>query len=197
VLGGNGSLFLDKNFSCSDHNFVFCAADESTTCYVYYYLKYNWTKVLNLFHGSTIDHIGKENLCDLGIPVPADINSINLDINLLKICSKSLQSIQILYDDKKKYICELINLLTTACEKFVDYDEYNIMDLIKMKSGSFNSKDMITNGMYPFYNASVNNLVGTINEYCFDGDKYILFIKVDEIVKTMYQIDMHSYYHFM
>jgi hypothetical protein len=59
----------------------------------------------------------------------------------------------------------------------IDYDEYNIMDIITMKDGKYNSKDMVDNGIYPFYNASVNNPVGYINTCCFEENEYILFVK--------------------
>jgi hypothetical protein len=68
-------------------------------------------------------------------------------------------------------------MLTTFGKNGVDWDEYNIMNLIVMKDGKFNSQDMVENGKYPFYNASVKNPVGNINEYCFEDEKYILFVK--------------------
>ena len=62
-------------------------------------------------------------------------------------------------------------------EKDIDYDEYKLGEVIKMKCGNVNSSDITNTGEYPFYNAGLNNPIGTHNNYSFDGDEYLIFIK--------------------
>ena len=125
--GGKGSLFLDDNFSCSADNFVCTTVNDETTTYLYYYIKNNWEKFINkLFNGSTLGHINKENLNKYEIPIPEDINTVKLYLDVLNPCNESLQSLQ---SQKEKSICGLIKLLTTMGEKGVDYDEYKLGDV--------------------------------------------------------------------
>jgi len=145
--GGRGSLFLDKSFSCSDHNFVFCAINESVTCYVYYYLKCNWNKVLNLFHGSTIGHLGKEDLCNLEIPIPEDINVIKIYLDCLNPCSEEIMSLKIQCHRSEKSICGIIKMSTTMGINGIDYDEYVLSDVCSIKAGPYIKKYEL--GIYP------------------------------------------------
>jgi hypothetical protein len=50
---------------------------------------------------------------------------------------------QTLQTQKEKSICGMIKMLTSFGKNGVEWDEYNIMDLIKMKDGKFNSQDII------------------------------------------------------
>ncbi len=89
---------------------------------------------------------------------------------------KILETTQLI-PEKEKAICDKIKQLTEKGEEELDWNEYELGKICDFKSGKFNTKNMSKSGDYPFYNASVNNPIGKHNEYCFDGDKYILFIK--------------------
>jgi restriction endonuclease S subunit len=176
--GGKCSLFLDKDFACSADNFVCITESEELTTYIYYYIKTNWNNFLNkLLSGSTLGHISKERLNEYEIPIPNDISTVKLYLDYLNPANESLQSLQSLQSQKERAICGLIKMLTSFGKDGVDWDEYRLGDIITLKAGKFNTKNMSNTGEYPFFNASINNPIGTHNEYCFDGDKYILFIK--------------------
>jgi hypothetical protein len=176
--GGKGSLFIDTDFSCSADNFVCQTDDENLTWYIYYYLKHNWDKfIYKMFNGSTLGHVNKENLNNYDIPIPESIETIKLYLDYLGPANQTLQTLQTLQTQKEASICGKIKLLTMMGTEGVDYDEYKLGDIITTKPGKFNTKNMSNTGEYPFYNASVNNPIGTHNEYCFDGGKYLLFIK--------------------
>jgi hypothetical protein len=176
--GGKGCIFLDSVFSASDHMFILQGDNNDITTYIYYYLKYDWDNLLKkCFNGSTLGNISKETLNNYEIPIPEDIETIKIYLDYLGPANECLQTLQTLQTQKERSICGKIKLLTMMGKRDIDYDEFKLIDLINMKDGKFNSKDMIENGKYPFYNASVNNPAGTINDYCFDGDKYILFVK--------------------
>jgi type I restriction-modification system DNA methylase subunit len=64
--GGNGSLFIDNEFSCSTDNLVAFGKKNIETEYIYYYIKNYWTEFIKFnFNGSTMGHIKKENLINI------------------------------------------------------------------------------------------------------------------------------------
>jgi type I restriction-modification system DNA methylase subunit len=172
--GGRGSLFMDKMFSCSADNIICVTENQYYTMYIYYYIKYNWTDYVDkMFTGSTLGHVNKENLLNYKLSIPNDINLIKPQLDELYELHQRIGQIGNEIPELEKNICKIIGKLTIGD----NYDEYKLGDVIIMKSGQFNTKDMTNTGEYPFYNASVNNPIGTINQYCFDENKYILFIK--------------------
>jgi restriction endonuclease S subunit len=176
--GGKGCIYLDNIFSVSDHMFVLNSDKDELTTYVYYYLKEDWDNLLKkCFNGSTLGNISKETLNNYEIPIPESLDTVKLYLDYLNPANESLQSLQSLQSQKERAICGLIKMLTNFGKDGVEWDEYRLGDIITLKAGKFNTKNMSNTGEYPFYNASINNPIGTHNEYCFDGDKYILFIK--------------------
>jgi len=153
--------------------------NEYVKIYVYYYWVYTKLGEYIQFkaNGSIQQNISKENLKNLEIPIPTDISTIKLYLDYLNPANESLQSLQSLQSQKERTICGLIKMLTSFGKNGVEWDEYRLGDIITLKAGKFNTKNMSNTGEYPFYNASINNPIGTHNEYCFDGEKYILFIK--------------------
>jgi restriction endonuclease S subunit len=65
--GGNGSLFIDKNFSCSADNFII-RITKANCKYIYYYLKINFNKLYELYKGGGLKHLSQSNLKDFQIP---------------------------------------------------------------------------------------------------------------------------------
>ena len=176
--GGKGCIYLDDTFSASDHMFILYSDNDDLTTYIYYYLRSNWNQLLEkCYNGSTLGNINKESLNNYQIPIPISIDTIKLYLDYLSPANQTLQTLQTLQTQKEASICGKIKLLTIMGNAGVDYDEYKLGDIITTKPGKFNTKNMTDTGEYPFYNASINNPIGTHNEYCFDGDKYILFIK--------------------
>ena len=173
--GGNGSLFLDDNFSCSADNFVCKTNDANLTTYIYYYVKQNWEAfIYKLFNGSTLGHINKENLGKYEIPIPDDMSILEDYLSYLGPANKVLQTLQTLQKEKEEEICGKIRVL---CHKPEYSTEHRLGDVCQFKDGKYNSKDMTNTGEYPFYNASVDNPKGTHNECCFNNIEQILFVK--------------------
>jgi type I restriction-modification system DNA methylase subunit len=65
--GGNGSVFIDKNFSCSADNFLF-QSKNMINKFIYYYLKLNFKDFYELYHGSGLKHLNQENFYKYKIP---------------------------------------------------------------------------------------------------------------------------------
>lgn len=175
---GNGCIFLDDTFSTLLTNHVIKSNNDSITTYIYYYLKYNWEIFFNkCYRGSTVKNTSDDEIKKFEIPIPEDINTIKIYLDYLNPANVTLQTLQTLQTQKEKSICGLIKMLTMFGKDGIEWDEYRLGDIISLKAGKFNTKNMTNTGEYPFYNAGINNPIGTHNEYCFEGEKYILFIK--------------------
>ena len=176
--GGVGSLFIDTKFTCSSDNFVITTDNIYKTLYIYDYIKNNWDSFIDkMFGGSTLGHINKERLNNLEIPFPVDINKLKPQLDKIYNLHQQISTNTELIPQKEKDVMDLIKKLTEEGKNGIDYEEHKLGDIITCNSGKFNTKDMVKNGTYPFYNASVNNPVGFINNACFVEDKQLLFIK--------------------
>jgi type I restriction-modification system DNA methylase subunit len=65
--GGVANIKIDRNFSCSDHNYIINSNDKY---YLYYLLSSNIYLLENGFKGSTLKNLSKKYLEELEIPIP-------------------------------------------------------------------------------------------------------------------------------
>lgn len=69
--GGNSSIFINKQFSVSDHNFVFSSNNpELLNKYIYNFYKINFCLIQYGLKGQGLKNISKQYLKELKIPVP-------------------------------------------------------------------------------------------------------------------------------
>jgi len=69
--GGNANIKYSSRFSCSTDNFVLKPNSEVLTKYIHYYLYINIEILQNGFIGAGLQHISKEYLNKLKIPIPS------------------------------------------------------------------------------------------------------------------------------
>ena len=69
--GGNANIKYDNKFSCSTDNFVIKIDNKISTKYVYYYLFINIDILQKGFIGVGLQHISKEYLKSIKIPIPS------------------------------------------------------------------------------------------------------------------------------
>lgn len=150
--GGNGSLFIDTNFSCSGDNIVCNIDNKLMTQYVYFYIKNNWNEfIFRMFNGSTIGHIGVEKLKTFKIPIPQDINKLQPQLDTLYELHLRISTMTQDIPDKEKHICGLIKRLTDEGKKGVDYDQDKLGKLCEINYGTRITKNNNTNGEFPVY----------------------------------------------
>jgi len=172
---GNGCLFLDDTYSTLVTNHVLKINNRLLTYYIYNYLKQYWSNFFDrTYKGSTVKNTSNDTIGEYEVPIPLDINSLKTQLESLYNLHLQISNITQSIPDKEKHICGLIKRLIDEGKKGVDYDEYKLGDISKLQSGKYYTKDMTNTGEYPFYNACENNPLGTHNEYCFDGSKYII-----------------------
>jgi type I restriction enzyme S subunit len=168
--GGVANIKIDKNFSCSADNILIKSNSNS---YIYYLLLGNIKLLSDGFNGSTIKHLSKDYLKELEIPIPKSeelieywVNKISTPYNLKQEKEKRLKEVENEIQMKIKDIQE-----NQKC------DEVKFADIFNIKTGKLNSKDIIKNGKYPYYNSSINNPIGKTNKVSFTGKKYIIMIR--------------------
>jgi type I restriction-modification system DNA methylase subunit/restriction endonuclease S subunit len=172
--GGNANIKYNNKFSCSTDNFIIKINTEQLTKYIYYYLSINIKVLQDGFIGVGLQHISKEYLQNIKIPIP----SLECQKDKVKyldfIYEKSIKT----SNDK---IVELKMMKEFCLNNQIKYGknvEKKLSDLCdKIVSGKFNSKDSNLIGKYPFYTNKANNPDGFCDNYCFDYDKYFILIK--------------------
>ena len=176
--GGNGSLFIDKNFNCSTDNFIIKFNTDLLTKYKYYILKSNWYILTNSMHGSTIKHITKDMLDRLQLPVPKTeqkmkhwVDKINKPYNRLIKCKEKLK---ILEEKVQTGIQEILDNNETECIMLSELCEY-------IKTGKH-----ITNrngSKYPYYGTS--KIICYLDNYLFEGKHISIARKGDCIINFL------------
>ena len=68
--GGNANIKYNKKFSCSTDNFIIKINKEHLVKYIYYYLSLNIEILQNGFMGVGLQHISKEYINNIKIPIP-------------------------------------------------------------------------------------------------------------------------------
>ena len=93
--GGTANVKYSRMFSCSADNFVMLSKDRMVLKYVYYYLTYNITLLQNGFFGVGLQHISKEYVGNIKIPIP----SLDRQREIVAYCEKNDELIKQLEKD--------------------------------------------------------------------------------------------------
>lgn len=174
--GGNGSLHLGKNFSCSTDNFVIKFNNDLLTRYKYYILKCNWNYLISLMNGSTIKHITKSIIQSLELPVPETEDQINYWVNYISEPYNKLQD----YKSKLQTLEDKVKLDIQTILDNEETEEVALGELCELKDGyNFYRKQMderqyyIENENLPLVKTNLN-----INDYIKIDDKYNKYIVI-------------------
>ena len=168
--GGEGCLFIDNQFSCSDHVFVFSANTELLNLYLYYYLKSIWNKFIKkLFNGSTLGNINKTNLDNYKIPIPDKFTP-----ELIKLLNDMKEQTFKIRDNKEKIPNQeiiikdkIIELLSNGV-KGKDYVEDLMDKFVNLHTGKGIPEKNRVGTLYPYLTA--NGITGYVDEYLYDGE---------------------------
>jgi type I restriction-modification system DNA methylase subunit len=192
--GGNGSLFLDTKFTCSDHNLVCITNNKLITQYLYFYIKNNWNEfIFRMFNGSVIGNIGVEKLKTFKVPIPQDINTLKPQLEALYDLHLRISTMTQSIPDKEKHICNLIKRLTDEGKKGVDYDEYTLEQVCEVKAGPYLKS--YNKGEYPIVGGG--DISGYIDNYSNENDWVIhkdgISKKIISYIKNKFFVNHHGW----
>lgn len=196
--GGNGSLFIDKNFSCSADNFILnCNINIK---YVYYFLKINFKKLYELYKGNGLKHLSQIDLKEFLIPnlpqahqeeivnfldeqfTTYNINKLNKNIPLFKLLinkeyDMAAELLHFVYRQMAaEQECENIRRDMKGIFQLSVYglkaEKKKLGDIVEdLKCGKSISKANLIEKGYPYFGA--NGIIGYTDSYLYDGE-YIL-----------------------
>jgi hypothetical protein len=157
--GGNSSIHLTNNFSCSADNLII-KSNKINNKMIYHSILSNWNMLIDSMHGSTIKHITKEMLKTFSIIIPKSLAKIQEWVDKI---SKP-------YDEKNmktNKIAELELKVQDEIKRIIDEeecDEVELKTLIDTKSGEYLTKRNMQTGIYPVYGGGdVSNYINKYN----------------------------------
>lgn len=172
--GGSANIKYSCKFSCSTDNFVIKINPGQLVKYIYYYLSINIEVLQKGFVGVGLQHISKEYINNIKIPIPSLERQQEI-VNYLDFIYEKANKTS---NEKIVELKKLKEFCLNNQKIFGDNVVKTLGELFKLNgNGKTNSKDITNTGEYPFYKASCNNPSGTHNTFDFDGKEYLLIIK--------------------
>lgn len=163
--GGNANIKYDSKFSCSTDNFVIKVNSELIILkYIYYYLYLNIEVLQKGFAGVGIQHISKDYIKSIPIPIPS-----------LPVQERIVKYLDFIYEKSVKTALEKIDQLKKAndwClenQKMSGKNEIKLIgELCKIDNGKRIVKNQTEKGQYPVLGGGGYTTFFT-NEYTRDG----------------------------
>ena len=166
--GGNANIKYSSKFSCSTDNFVIKINSGKLVKYVYYYLSINIEVLQKGFVGVGLQHISKEYISNIKIPIPS-----------LERQQEIVKYLDFIYEKANKTsnekIAELKQLNKFCLSNQKIFGENVVKTLGEVcefiKTGKNKPTDNKTGTLYPYY--GTGSITGYTDEYLYDG-YYIL-----------------------
>ena len=176
LLGTRGTIiealhYINGEFGCNNNMLIFNA--KNNNIYLYYIIKIIKVLINTLITGSTIPMISKEKFQDLEIPIPKSPELLEYWENKISQPFMKKQEKEIRFNEVEE---EIKNKIKDIQENH-ECEQVKLGDICKFISGKFKSSDSKSSGKYPFYNGKAIQPDGYSNNYCYDYDEYIIFIK--------------------
>lgn len=150
--GGKSSLFLDKNFSCSDHNILIKSNQSDTmTKYIYISLSITFDDLISNMNGSTLENLSITALKNFYIPIPKSKEKVKEWVNkFFELRDKQIDN-QIKIKNLETKIYEKI----TEIHSSSNYNTVNFDDICITKKGTPLTKEQYKTGKYPVIGAGI------------------------------------------
>ena len=152
--GGFANIKIDKEFSCSDHNYII---NTKNNYYLYYLLLGNIYLLENGFKGSTVKNLSKKYLEELEIPIPKTPELIEYWENKISQPFMKKQEKERRFKEVEE---EIIRSIKDIEEKY-EYHNFKLAEIINYisKKNKYNAHDGYKNGLYRFYTSSQTNIL--------------------------------------
>jgi type I restriction-modification system DNA methylase subunit/restriction endonuclease S subunit len=177
--GGNANIKISNNFSCSADNFIIKSEYNK---YIYYWFLSNIKILDDLFHGSTIKHLSKNDLENIQIPIlPIEIqtqivNILDTYYDKIELNKRSIESYNALKKSiiqtntlycKKNRLGELCNFLEKS-KRLASYGKpinpCHVNELLDLQL-SHQDRNLTVKRQYPFFTSS-----NVLDKYCDEPD---------------------------
>ena len=182
--GGTANIKYSSKFSCSADNFVIKISSEQMTKYVYYYLLTNISLLQNGFVGAGMQHISKEFICSIKIPIPTIERQKDIVRYLDFVYEKTNKT-------SNEKIAEL-KMLNEFCLKnqllFEDNDVKPFGEVFSFETGKIKASECDNSGDYMFMTNADNK---THSTYSIDGEN--LFICKVNASKVVFKTKIKYY----
>ena len=145
--GGAANIKYGSKFSCSADNFVVKVNIEHLTKYVYYYLSINIEVLQKGFIGAGLQHISKDYISNIKIPIPS-VETQQEIVNYLDfIYEKSNKT----SNEKIAELMQLNQFCLNNQKMFCANVTKTLGDVCKVNQGIYIKSDMKIPGEYPVY----------------------------------------------
>jgi type I restriction-modification system DNA methylase subunit/restriction endonuclease S subunit len=157
--GGTANIKCSDLFSCSTDNFVIKLKTEYLTKYIYYYLLTNIDILQKGFVGVGLQHISKEFVANVDIPMP----SLEHQQEIVRYLDFIYE--QAIYTSNKKIreLKQLNECCLTTQKRFGGNKTQTLGEVCKVRQGTYIRSDMKIHGEYPVYGGG--NISDYINQY--------------------------------
>ena len=157
--GGNANIKFNNKFSCSADNFVLKINNEYLLKYIYYYLLINIEVLQKGFIGVGLQHISKEYVSNIKIPIPSFERQHEIVKYLDFIYEKSMKT-----STEKIAELKMLNEFCLNNQKIFGENIVKTLDEVcKVNQGTYIKSGMKIPGEYPVYGGG--NISDYINQY--------------------------------
>jgi restriction endonuclease S subunit len=160
--GGTANVKYSPHFSCSADNFVMCSRGDVNIKYVYYLLYHNIDLLQNGFFGVGLQHISKEYIQGIQIPIPSlerqeqaveyldfiyesMIKTSHLKIAELKRATQFCLTHQARFGENVVKELGEISIINPENMKSGQYTEINYIDIASVKGGNILELQKLSN----------------------------------------------------
>ncbi len=161
--GGASNIKYSRKFSCSADNFIIKFKNEISTKYIYYYLLHNIEILQNGFVGVGIQHISKEYLLGVKVPIPPLERQQEIIKYLDFIYEKCIKT-----SNEKILELKKLNEFCLSTQKMFGENSMKILgEVCEFKNGKGIKKDSLIEGEYPVIGGGQKPM-GLHNKYNVD-----------------------------
>jgi restriction endonuclease S subunit len=159
-------------------NHLLTCNDEKLLTYIFFMLKSIWNIFYkDCYNGSTVKNTSDSLITNYTIPIPKSKQKITEWVNKIsKPYDKKNKNEELIMKLEEDIQNKINDIILTGKEN-IHYDIYKFNECFEIKTGKLNKRDLNDKGLYPYYNASVNNPFGKTNKVSFTGTKYIIMIR--------------------
>ena len=166
--GGNANIKYSSKFSCSTDNFVIKINQGQSVKYIYYYLSINIEVLQKGFVGVGLQHISKEYITNIKIPIP----SLERQQEIVKYLDFIYEKANKTSNEKIVELKQLNEFCLNNQKIFGENENKKLGELCEfIKTGKNKPTDNKTGTLYPYY--GTGSITGYTDEYLYDG-YYIL-----------------------